>query len=342
MYINNNGEYVFSGDTDGASTSDEFIAYNGSIVIREGDTIDGYELTSTAYVRVLAIRNDGWVAHGWGRSGGSTEEVLFVGKGNNLAASSQQVVASGDSVDTDGDLVPDYVINDFNGSTTFPAVGFGAADSVFLEFDIEPVAGGTEIEAILGFDVSDIVPVELVSFTAKGLTDGVILEWSTASELNNLGFEIQHRVGTAYQYIDFVDGYGTTLEPQFYSYQVTDLDHGSHAFRLKQIDFDGTFSFSPLVEAVVGLPGAYHLTAVQPNPFNQETQFALSVAKGQRVVIGLYDLSGRRVAELFKGPMEANETNSLTISSEGIPSGTYLLKVAGETFDASQEVMLLR
>lgn len=340
MSINNSGNYLFCGDTDGSSSSDEFIAYNGSIVIREGDTIGGFELTSTAYVRGLAIRNDGWAAHVWGRSGGS-EEALFVGKSNDLAASSQRVVAAGDSVDTDGDMVPDYVINDFNASS-FPAVGFGAADSVFLEFDIEPVGGGTEIEAILGFDVSDIVPVELVSFSAKGLRDGVVLEWSTASELNNLGFEIQHRVGTVFQYVDFVDGYGTTLEPQFYSYQVTDLDHGSHAFRLKQVDFDGTYALSPVVEAVVGLPNAYHLTAIQPNPFHQETQFSISVAKAQRVVIGLYDLSGRRVAELFKGRIESNETNSLTISSEGIPSGTYLLKVSGETFHASQEVMLLK
>jgi hypothetical protein len=339
MSINNSGDYLFSGDTDGATSSDEFVAYNGSIVIREGDTIDGFQLTSSAYVRGLAMRNDGWAAHVWARSGG--DEVLFVGEGNDLAASSQQVVATGDSVDTNGDMVPDYVINDFNASS-FPAVGFGAADSVFLEFDIEPVGGGTEIEAVLGFDVSDIVPVELVSFTAKGLPDGVILEWSTASELNNLGFEIQHRVGTVFRYVDFVDGHGTTLEPQFYSYQVNDLNHGAHAFRLKQIDFDGTYALSPVVEAVVGLPGVYHLTAVRPNPFNQETQFTLSVAESQRVVIGLYDLSGRLVAELFKGSTEANQTNSLTISAEDIPSGTYLLKVSGETFDAAQEVMILK
>ena len=107
MAINNDGVYLFSGDTDGATTTDEFIAYNGVIAIREGDVIDGVTLTSTAWVRGLAINNLGQAAFAWGPNSGADEYLFLSCDASDLAGSAQLVLATGDTLDFDGNGVAD-------------------------------------------------------------------------------------------------------------------------------------------------------------------------------------------------------------------------------------------
>ncbi|HNQ23747.1 MAG TPA: PEP-CTERM sorting domain-containing protein [Phycisphaerae bacterium] len=145
--INDFGNYVFSGDTSGPVATDAFVAYNGNIVVREGDTLDGILLASGYAVRDLSINKWGRVVHMWGTS---TTEFLFFGEAADLSAS-QLLLRTGDQIDVDGDTVADFTVYDFKASSVVgPGLDLAEDGWVYVEADIDPVGGGTRVEAILG------------------------------------------------------------------------------------------------------------------------------------------------------------------------------------------------
>ena len=140
----------------------------------------------------------------------------------------------------------------------------------------------------------------------------------------------------------FVDGHGTTLEPQSYTYRIEDLLPGRHVFRLKQIDFDGAFEYSPEVEVAVELVEAFYLSAVYPNPFNPQAQFTLMVRQEQSVRLAVYDVQGRRVALLHEGSLAAGTHHRFVFHGAALPSGLYLVRAEGQTFSVVRSVVLLK
>jgi hypothetical protein len=191
---------------------------------------------------------------------------------------------------------------------------------------------------------SVVLPVELTSFEA--LTQGrseVLLTWSTASETNNSGFDVEiRRDAELFDRLGFVEGRGTTTNAQTYSYRVTDLDPGSYFFRLKQIDFDGAFDYSPVVEATVEVPGNFVLEDAYPNPFNPSTTVRFAVATEKQVRLNLYDAGGKLVRTLYDGLAPANSMQSVTIDGSGLASGTYHVRLEGATVLATTTVTLLK
>ena len=199
------------------------------------------------------------------------------------------------------------------------------------------------------FSDNTLLPVELTDFTAKLDGGDVLLEWETASETNNAGFEIQIKdVGQAeegnasWERVAFVEGNGTTPDAQRYRYIVTALTPGAYAFRLKQIDFDGAFSYSGAVNVAYALEEGYIITDPHPNPFNPETQFELVVQRAQMVNVSVYDMLGRRIEVLFQGVVEAQENKMLMFSGGNIPSGFYFIRVQGDTFADTRRVHLIK
>ncbi len=191
----------------------------------------------------------------------------------------------------------------------------------------------------------DLLPVELVAFDA--LVDGsdVLLQWQTASETNNAGFEIQrlsNNAGAEWAVLGWVEGHGTTLEAQHYTHRLEDLPPGAHRFRLKQIDYDGTFDFSPEVEVFIEIPGAYVLSDAFPNPFNPQTKFTLMLAAPQKVKVEVFDVAGRRVALLHEGLLEADRSHWFTFDARGLSSGLYFYRVAAERFTATKAMTLAK
>lgn len=113
------------------------------------------------------------------------------------------------------------------------------------------------------------VPVELVSFEATYADGQVILQWTTATESNNFGFEIERSHGReTFKKIGFVEGTGTTTVPKTYMFVDRDIRNGLYSYRLKQVDFDGAFNYSPELEVVVKPPSSYRLEQNYPNPFS--------------------------------------------------------------------------
>ncbi len=187
---------------------------------------------------------------------------------------------------------------------------------------------------------SGVLPVELASFTGAADGSRAVLNWVTASETNNEGFDVQMRSNGDFQTVDFVRGAGTTLEAQRYAFTTPTLAPGSYAFRLRQVDLDGAAEFSPVVELAIGLEGAFALALEGPNPFAGQTALGLSVAKSQNVTAGLYDLLGRRVATLLSGTVEGAAT--LSVDAAGLPSGLYVVRIQGETFRTSRTLTVAR
>ena len=186
------------------------------------------------------------------------------------------------------------------------------------------------------------LPVELTQFEA--LIDGkqVLLQWATASEQNNAGFEVQQRSASGFETIGFVEGQGTTNNPQQYTYSTTQINAGTFAFRLKQVDFDGTFAFSDEIEVTIDAVQALSLSEAYPNPFNPVTAMTLSVAKGQRVSVDVYNIQGQKVRSLYNDYLAANQAYEIRFEAGSLPSGSYLIRASGDQEIASRLITLVK
>ncbi|RMF57903.1 MAG: T9SS C-terminal target domain-containing protein, partial [Bacteroidetes bacterium] len=129
---------------------------------------------------------------------------------------------------------------------------------------------------------------------------------------------------------------------QAYTYRVDNLMPGRYEFRLKQVDLDGTFTYSPVVAVSVEVPGTYALSDVYPNPFNPRAQFTLAVEQAQHVRIAVYNLLGEEVALLHDGTLAGETTHTFAFEAGTLPSGLYLVRVAGERFTAVRQALLLK
>jgi len=184
-------------------------------------------------------------------------------------------------------------------------------------------------------------------FEATHTDDAIHLRWTTASETNNAGFAVEMALVTpdstsAWAEQAFVDGAGTTLEAQTYSHTLRDLEVGTYRFRLRQVDFDGTVDYSSEVEVTLELAEGYVLSTAYPNPFNPQTQFTLQVSHDQEVAIAAYDVTGRRVALLHAGALASQHQHTFAFNAANLASGLYLIRVTGERFTETQQVMLVK
>lgn len=199
---------------------------------------------------------------------------------------------------------------------------------------------------LLNFEVLNdgALPVELVSFDALADGSDIHLTWETASELNNAGFYVE--VSPAglphFEQLGFVEGYGTTEQAQNYKYTVQDLAPGPHLFRLKQVDYDGTFEYSPEVEVSIELANQFVIESAYPNPFNPQAQFRFAVKQTQQVEVGLYDVLGHQVQTLYAGRPAAQQMETVQINGRDLPSGLYIIRVVGEQFVQAQTITLVK
>jgi len=189
------------------------------------------------------------------------------------------------------------------------------------------------------------IPVELISFTAEAGTDGVILKWNTATEKNNRGFEIERSQkspdGSVWEKIGFVNGAGTTSEPKFYSFTDQDVCVGSYLYRLKQVDFNGSYKYSNIVEVEVDVPIQFALNQNYPNPFNPSTKISYSLKDDGFVSLKVYNLLGIEIVRLVN---ENQKTGHYTINfdASNFPSGVYIYSLTTSGFNSSRKMILIK
>ncbi|HMN24819.1 MAG TPA: PQQ-dependent sugar dehydrogenase [Ignavibacteriaceae bacterium] len=196
--------------------------------------------------------------------------------------------------------------------------------------------------------IPTIVPVELVSFTATIVDNKVKLDWFTATETNNSGFEIQRsKNGSDYQTIFFIGGNGTTTNRNVYSYIDESVNFGVYYYRLKQIDFDGTIEYLKAVSVDLGLPKTFMLEQNYPNPFNPSTKIKWQSPISGWQTIKIYDLLGNEVATLVNEFVEAGNHEVEFNTGEGsrqltLTSGIYFYQLKAGNFTTTKKMILLR
>lgn len=178
---------------------------------------------------------------------------------------------------------------------------------------------------------NSVTPVELISFSGKYINGSVNLNWSTATETNNSGFEIQKskvKNQNEWKTINFIEGNGTTTEQKSYSFTDKNLSAGKYYYRLKQIDFDGTFSYSNIIEVDVLLPDEFRLEQNYPNPFNPATTISFAVDNTSFVSLKIYDALGKEIATLINEVKQAGEYKIEFSPEPGLASGIYFYKLS--------------
>lgn len=185
------------------------------------------------------------------------------------------------------------------------------------------------------------LPVELVKFTAVPNDNNVLLDWVTATEKNNYGFEILRSAGAdKWEKVGFVQGHGNSNAPNIYSF--TDRPSGGlvYTYKLKQVDFDGTFEFSDAVEVKLTNPSRFVVHQNYPNPFNPTTTIRYELPIAGLVTIKLYDSIGREIKTLSSKYEQAG-FNYLTFDGSKYASGVYYYSLQmGELLQTKKMILI--
>jgi len=194
-----------------------------------------------------------------------------------------------------------------------------------------------------------VIPVELAAFNFTIEENSrVVLRWTTASETNNLGFEIEKSIdGKTFHKIGFVEGHGTTASLNNYILIDKDINYGIYFYRLKQIDFDGFSNYSKLLRVDIKTPENFSLFQNYPNPFNSETTIKYQLPEETFVTITIFNLNGQEVKML------ANETNKPGFykqiwdgtdnTGNTVSSGMFIYVICTKTgYTAFKKMVLLR
>lgn len=194
------------------------------------------------------------------------------------------------------------------------------------------------------------IPVELKSFSASVNENSVLLEWLTATELNNSGFVIERRKVDNLKFpaseeewksIAFIKGNGTTTEQNYYSYKDENLPTGNFQYRLKQIDFDGSFEYSNIVQVEIFLPEKFSLEQNYPNPFNPVTKISWQSPVGSRQTLKIYDVLGNEVKTLVDEYRDAGRYE-IQFDASQLSSGIYFYKLQSGPFSEIRKMILMK
>jgi len=233
------------------------------------------------------------------------------------------------------------------------------------QIDLAPTIGD-----LLGFSTPQAVgtslyndinplPVELSSFSAFVLDNGVKLSWRTETEMNNYGFEIQRAQinsrseirNSKFEKLGFVKGNGNSNSPKEYSFVDNNATEGKYAYRLKQIDTDDKFEYSKVIKVKIGSPVKFGLNQNYPHPFNPVTKIGYFLPQPGNVKLSIYNLLGEKVTKLVNGVKESG-VHTINFSAVGgsasggtafrLESGVYIYKIEANGFIQSKKMTLIK
>lgn len=191
--------------------------------------------------------------------------------------------------------------------------------------------------------IDPLLPVELSSFVSAVNDNSVVLNWTTASETNNSGFDIERSsINGTWSKIGNVSGNGTSAVGHDYTFTDKNLSSGVYNYRLKQIDFNGNFEYHNLSnEVVIGIPVKYDLSQNFPNPFNPSTKINYDLPFDGEVSIKIFDMSGKELKTLVD-ELKTAGYHSVEFNASGLASGVYFYSISAGSFTATKKMILLK
>jgi len=187
-----------------------------------------------------------------------------------------------------------------------------------------------------------IIPVELTSFTANVSDRNIVLNWSTATEINNRGFEVQRSYNKSnFENVAFITGAGTSAEKHNYSYSDQPDFNGTVYYRLKQVDYDGSYEYSAIVEADLSIPIKFSVEQNFPNPFNPVTNVKFSIPTDELVKLEIFNAIGETVKTIEQGMLKAGN-HSVSINAAGMNSGVYYYKISAGNYSAVRKMIVMK
>ncbi len=333
------------GTTSGGSEIDSCTAYlaaGGNLLVMDGD--EAYFFGDTSGTGTSYPLFDDYF------------QAAYLSDDGSLGLCTGEDILAGVNIDLGSDPWPDDVIltgpnsvKILNAAVSNEVAGLRASDGTFramlLLWDPQWANGDTTaliMQKVYDFLVLNIVPVELTSFAANVNGNDVYLNWTTATETNNSGFEVQRKsVNGNWTNAGFVAGFGTTTEPKAYSFTDSKIAVGNYTYRLKQIDFNGTYEFSNEVFIDVNAPASYSLGQNYPNPFNPSTLIKYSVAQDGFVNVSVFNLIGEKVATLVNNNMKAG-SYEVNFDASQLSSGVYFYSIDASNFKAVRKMMLMK
>ena len=243
-----------------------------------------------------------------------------------------------------------------DGTNNWAAYNTGLPNVVVTELDIYYSGGGTDKlragtfgRGLWETEINAPLPVELSSFIAKSSDDGVRLEWVTETEVNNYGFEVERQVSSEqltagnWEKIAFLEGYGNSNSPKEYSFIDRGIIYGNFSYRLKQIDNDGTYEYSEVVDVNAGdIPDGVVLEQNYPNPFNPSTTIKFALAETQNVELKIYDVLGNEAATLFNGMADGGKVYEAEFNATSLSSGIYFYRLETDSKAENRKMLLLK
>jgi hypothetical protein len=200
---------------------------------------------------------------------------------------------------------------------------------------------------------ASVLPVELTSFTATLNNSAVVLNWNTATEVNNYGFEVQRSQILSdatsesqifnWTKIGFVKGAGNSSSPKNYLFIDNTVSYGSYAYRLKQLDNDGNYKYSYIIEVNTGqIPNGFLLKQNYPNPFNPSTEIQFSVSKNTHATLTIFNVIGEKVSTLFNDNIVAGQVYNITFKSDNLTSGIYFYELQTNEKSEVKKMLLMK
>ncbi len=225
------------------------------------------------------------------------------------------------------------------------SISAGSNSGHFVLYYNKFVSTTCRLETVSSFHVyvDHPYPVMVTNINANSSASNVYVVWTTSSESNNSGFEVQRSsTNASWTAIGFVPGAGNSIEPRNYSYEDKNLASGIYHYRLKQIDFNGNFEYFDLPEAVtIGVPDKFFVDQNYPNPFNPVTTIAYGIPQSGNVMMKIFDMAGREIKTLVN---EFKDAGYYVTKFDGssLASGTYIYRIESGSFVSAKKMVLLK
>ncbi|MBI5727072.1 MAG: T9SS type A sorting domain-containing protein, partial [Ignavibacteriales bacterium] len=191
-------------------------------------------------------------------------------------------------------------------------------------------------------EVSSVLPVELVRFEGNVVGTTAFLQWQTATETNNYGYEVERSTDqVSWQTVGFVSGAGNTNTPRTYHFKDNNLPYGTNFYRLKQMDNNGSLAYSKCISVTSQKVQNFLLEQNFPNPFNPSTTILFYLPSQDFIEISIYSLTGEKAVTLIKKVLSAG-THSIKFDAGKLAGGCYIMQLKSTTYIQQKKMLLIK